>query len=1268
MPINFPNSPGLNDLYSYDNKTWEWNGIYWEVYSALTSYITSAYTAGDGVSDISGVTNGNIVLKSFSGVNISIIDEGDKLTFSGSSGNITGGGTSNYLPKWSGSTSLVNSLVYDATTGVTIGSGFTWDNTNSRLGIGTNTPAAKLQLKSSGINTDVISVLNTSNSSLFRVFNGGGGQSIVDIAGAIFLRSDSALSYINSGNFAIGTTTDSGFKLDVNGTARIQGNTNIINSSGPSILTLGGFNNLPELRFINTNTKITVDANSAINFVSSWGVVTNHYLFYPASNLSNTSTSGVVNGVVLNIGFAPTSGTASFNQLSLVQTINQTGGASGITRGVYVNPTLTSAADFRAIETTSGKVIFNGGDVGIGTDSPIYKVDVQGTTLAASSVRVQGSFDINPLAAPPVIGGFTLSSGTNLGVGQYYYFVVYVTNLGETSAGATITVTTTSGNTTVNLTGIPISSDSRVTARKLYRTKLGGTSDNQWFLATISNNVTTTYTDSIADASLTGVSLQSYKVNTTARYVTVSGIQGMVIDTNLTTLGRNAGNAIITSNGAAIRTVLIGALAGQNITTGQANVIVGVAGGNLTTGGSNTLIGDLAGFALVNGGSNTIMGSQSGRFLNSASNNVVLGANAGNRLNDGTTSLTAPTNSIYIGVNARGNSDTETNTIVIGNTALGLGSNTTVIGNNSTIFTSIPAGNLGVGTTTNTGYKLDVNGTARISNNTLIVGGGATSSTNALIIQNSGTTTLFYIDNSGQAFFNNRIAVNRIQPLSSTNIVEIAGGVGSATGGSGIGLNQFTNVTNTSGTHNRIESTGAFLPVSGTGVFNAFQISGTINQTGGANGITRGLYINPTLTSAADYRAIETTNGNVKFGSNFIWDNTNSRLGININTPAQALEVWGTSFISGRVGLGSAYPIAGTQLLVTGQLTGAVIAYGIRQAGYVQTDTTLQAIGFANQLNKQSVNVLGTYYNYYAVGGGVVSGSVTNQMGFAVASNVTNATNNYAFHSELASASNVWNLYMAGTALNHLNGSLLIGTTTDAGYKLDVNGNIRVSTIYFNGTATTGNISATGSSLEFNAPTSFGVFNFNCSGGGRRVSINGTASDTVGNDLLSIPFVVQNTTGTNRNFSMLNVNPTINNTSGYTGIVRGLYYNPTITSLVGTTHRAIETTVGTVVLNSVSGSTLIGKTTDSGQKLQVSGDTLLQGSLTATTKTTIGSESDISCALLQMASTTQGVLFPRMTNTQRTSISSPVAGLMVYCTDSPEGLFIYKSTGWVQII
>jgi hypothetical protein len=98
----------------------------------------------------------------------------------------------------------------------------------------------------------------------------------------------------------------------------------------------------------------------------------------------------------------------------------------------------------------------------------------------------------------------------------------------------------------------------------------------------------------------------------------------------------------------------------------------------------------------------------------------------------------------------------------------------------------------------------------------------------------------------------------------------------------------------------------------------------------------------------------------------------------------------------------------------------------------------------------------------------------------------------------------------------------------------------------------------------------------------------------------------------------------------------------------------------------------------SGDYLPLSGGTLTGGliansgitanTISATTKTTIGSESNISSALLQMASTTQGVLFPRMTNTQRESIVSPVPGLFVFCTDFPEGLFMYKSTGWVQIM
>lgn len=58
----------------------------------------------------------------------------------------------------------------------------------------------------------------------------------------------------------------------------------------------------------------------------------------------------------------------------------------------------------------------------------------------------------------------------------------------------------------------------------------------------------------------------------------------------------------------------------------------------------------------------------------------------------------------------------------------------------------------------------------------------------------------------------------------------------------------------------------------------------------------------------------------------------------------------------------------------------------------------------------------------------------------------------------------------------------------------------------------------------------------------------------------------------------------------------------------------------------------------------------------------------VASAKVQIDSTTQGFLPPRMTNAQRTAISSPALGLIVYCTDSTEGLYIYKSTGWTFII
>jgi uncharacterized protein YaiE (UPF0345 family) len=72
--------------------------------------------------------------------------------------------------------------------------------------------------------------------------------------------------------------------------------------------------------------------------------------------------------------------------------------------------------------------------------------------------------------------------------------------------------------------------------------------------------------------------------------------------------------------------------------------------------------------------------------------------------------------------------------------------------------------------------------------------------------------------------------------------------------------------------------------------------------------------------------------------------------------------------------------------------------------------------------------------------------------------------------------------------------------------------------------------------------------------------------------------------------------------------------------------------------------------------------------ITSTGNVGIGTSSLSTSAILQVDSTTKGFLPPRMTNAQRTAISSPAVGLIVYCTDAVEGLYVYKSTGWTFVI
>ena len=56
---------------------------------------------------------------------------------------------------------------------------------------------------------------------------------------------------------------------------------------------------------------------------------------------------------------------------------------------------------------------------------------------------------------------------------------------------------------------------------------------------------------------------------------------------------------------------------------------------------------------------------------------------------------------------------------------------------------------------------------------------------------------------------------------------------------------------------------------------------------------------------------------------------------------------------------------------------------------------------------------------------------------------------------------------------------------------------------------------------------------------------------------------------------------------------------------------------------------------------------------------TTGASADPSAAL-DITSTTKGLLIPRMTTAQRSTINQPAPGLMVYQTDAPAGYYYYN--------
>ena len=152
------------------------------------------------------------------------------------------------------------------------------------------------------------------------------------------------------------------------------------------------------------------------------------------------------------------------------------------------------------------------------------------TTFVTASGETAAGPDSNTIttkAAVTAPGGFSSwvpTTGGSLDAGaDYFHKITYVTAIGETTGQSGTGGSLGGSNTAVQL-GLPTSADPDVIARRVYRTVGGAGSGTDYFLvATINDNSTTSYTDTVGDGSL-GAAIPTS--NTTARLtVALTGIQ-----------------------------------------------------------------------------------------------------------------------------------------------------------------------------------------------------------------------------------------------------------------------------------------------------------------------------------------------------------------------------------------------------------------------------------------------------------------------------------------------------------------------------------------------------------------------------------------------------------------------------------------------------------------------------------------------------------------------------------------------------------------------
>ena len=191
-------------------------------FTLITNNAERMRITSSGVITIANLAGtGNRIVGADSSGNLSSITVGSGLSLSagvltatgGSAGTVTGSGSSTQVPFWTSSSNISGD------------NGFIWDNTNKRLGVGTTSPTEKLDVIGGAVasgNGTIRTGITYSSLGLIGTFTNH------DLG--IITNGSERMRITSGGNVLIGTTTDTGYKFEVNGTGRFNNNLSVINA------------------------------------------------------------------------------------------------------------------------------------------------------------------------------------------------------------------------------------------------------------------------------------------------------------------------------------------------------------------------------------------------------------------------------------------------------------------------------------------------------------------------------------------------------------------------------------------------------------------------------------------------------------------------------------------------------------------------------------------------------------------------------------------------------------------------------------------------------------------------------------------------------------------------------------------------------------------------------------------------------------------------------------------------------------------------------